>query len=172
MVKRKIRSKRTVILFYAVILWYAVCICDGNAQDRLTLDLDMQVLSKFIWRGEPWTDDPVFWPQVTARWKGLRSYMFFNIDLTDINDDLFECNEIDYLIDYTFTVGSFGIAPGILHFSSPTDFFEPSTKIILGLKAESFMNSSLRVFYRGLLLLPHGCQPDRQSIMELTKALF
>jgi len=65
--------------------------------------------------------------------------------LTDINNDKFECNEFDFIIDYTFLFDSFSIAPGVLHFSSPTDFFEPTTKITLEMKVDLLLKPHIRI---------------------------
>jgi len=111
----------------------------------INIDLDGSYLNRFVWRGEMWTDDPVFWQTTTIRYKGFRSYNFFNIDLTDINNDKFECNEFDFIIDYTFSFDSFSIAPGVLHFSSPTDFFEPATKITLDVKVDLLLKPRIRI---------------------------
>ena len=111
----------------------------------INVNLDGTYLSRFVWRGEMWTDDPVFWQTTTIRYKGFRSYNFFNIDLTDINNDKFECNEFDFIIDYTFSFDSFSIAPGVLHFSSPTDFFEPTTKITLEVKINLPLKPRIRI---------------------------
>ncbi len=117
----------------------------AHTRDRVRLDLGGTYLSRFVWRGDMWTDNPVFWKIATIRYKGFRSYNFFNIDLTDINDDKFQCNEYDYILDYTFSFDSFSVAPGVLHFSSPTDFFEPVTKIILQIKTSLPFNPGLRI---------------------------
>ncbi len=117
----------------------------AHTGDSVRIDLGGTYLSRFVWRGDMWTDDPVFWKTATIRYKGFRFYNFFNIDLTGINDDKFQCNEYDYILDYTFSFDSFSVAPGVLHFSSPTDFFEPTTKIILQIKTRLPFNPGLRV---------------------------
>jgi len=117
----------------------------AHTRDKVSLDLSGTYLSRFVWRGDMWTDDPVFWKIATIRYKGFRAYNFFNIDLTDINDDKFQFNEYDYILDYTFSFDSFSVAPGVLHFSSPTDFFEPTTKITLQIKTHLPLNPGLRI---------------------------
>ena len=132
------------ILFFMVLL----LLChqtNTHARDRIRIDVNVTLLNRFVWRGDMWTDDPVFWQTTTFHYKGFRSYNFFNIDLTDINDDKFQCNEYDYILDYTFMVKTFSIAPGVLHFSSPTDFFEPTTKITLQIKTNHPLNMGLRI---------------------------
>jgi len=115
------------------------------AREKVRLELESMLLSRFVWRGEMWTDDPVFWQTVTFRYKGFRAWNFFNVDLTGINDDRFQCNEYDYIFDYTVLFSTFSIAPGVLHFSSPTDFFEPTTKITLDVKGFTILHPRLRV---------------------------
>ena len=118
---------------------------NSYGHDKISLHLDGTFLSRFVWRGEMWTDDPVFWHTATIRYGGFRSYNFYNVDLTDINNDRYECNEYDFILDYTFSFDSVSIAPGVLHFYSPTDFFEPTTKITLQIKTELPMSPGLRI---------------------------
>jgi hypothetical protein len=106
-------------------------------REGVRLDMESSARSRFVWRGEMWTDDPVFWQTVTLSWRNFRSYNFFNVDLTDINGERYELNEYDYILDYTFRFRHFSAAPGVLHFSSPTNFFKPSTKITLDLRVFS-----------------------------------
>lgn len=75
--------------------------------------------------------------------RGIRTYLLFNFDSTNINDDQYPCNEIDALVDHTIRFGHFGIAPGFIHYTSPMDYFEPVTKIMLGLKADTALSPSL-----------------------------
>ena len=87
-------------LLFVFVLLLCLCTAHANARDNIRVHLDGTFLSRFVWRGEMWTDDPVFWQTTTIRYKGFRSYNFFNVDLTDINNDKFECNEYDFIIDY------------------------------------------------------------------------
>lgn len=115
----------------------------ARAGEALHMEIETAALSKFVWRGAPWTDDPVLWPQMTFRRGGFRTYLLFNFDFTDINDDQYQCNEIDIIADNTFRFGRFGVAPGFIHYTSPTDFFDPVTKILLGLKMDTMFSPSL-----------------------------
>ena len=92
-----------------------------------------------------WTDDPVFWHTAIIRYGNFRSYNFFNVDLTDINGDRYECNEFDFILDYTFLCKFFCFAPGVLHFTSPTNFFKPTTKITLQVKTVLFLHPGVRI---------------------------
>lgn len=117
---------------------------NAAAREPIHLDLESTVLSRFVWRGEMWTDDPVFWQTVTFRYKGFRAWNFLNVDLTGINSDRLELNEYDYILDYTFSFKQFSLAPGVLHFSSPTHFFPSSTKITLDIKSTLPLHPRLR----------------------------
>ncbi|MDP2983472.1 MAG: hypothetical protein Q8O92_09100 [Candidatus Latescibacter sp.] len=133
------------IFFSILVLWLFLSPIESFARDTLKLELDGTFLSRFVWRGEMWTDDPVYWQTVTFRYRGFRSYNFFNIDLTDINHDKYECNEYDYILDYTFSFYHFSIAPGVLRFTSPTNFFATSTKITLDVKTGLPFQPRLRI---------------------------
>jgi len=117
----------------------------ARAENRVTLDFKSSVRSRFVWRGEMWTDDPVFWQTVAIRSGGFRCWNFFNIDLTDINGDRCELNEYDFILDYTFRRGRWSVAPGVLRFTSPTNFFKTTTKYTMDIRAVSSWNPRLRV---------------------------
>ena len=117
----------------------------ARAGNRVTLDFESSVRSRFVWRGEMWTDDPVFWQTAVLRWRGFRSWNFFNVDLTGINGDRYELNEYDFILDYTFRFGRWSIAPGVLRFTSPTGFFKTTTKYTIDIRAVSSWNPRLRV---------------------------
>ena len=135
-------------LLSALMTAMGMVIADGEAAqfgEPVALELESSVRSRYIWRGEMWTDDPVFWQTATLKWRGFSSWNFFNVDLTDINDERWKITEYDYIFDYTFRFSRFSAAPGIYHFSSPAGFFEPSTKVTLELTAESTWNPGLWV---------------------------
>jgi len=134
--------KKTIVV---IVLMLLVIPGRAHTSDRVRLDLSGTYLSRFVWRGDMWTDDPVIWKIATIRYKGFRLYNFFNIDLTHINDDKFQCNEYDYILDYTFSFDLFSVAPGVLHFSSPTNYFEPTTKITLQIKTQLPLHPGLRI---------------------------
>jgi len=150
--REKKQMKRTGIctILYKLspmLIILGLCMISGQAhgRDKIRVHLDGAFLTRFVWRGEMWTDDPVSWYTATFRYRGFRSYNFFNIDLTDINNDRYECNEFDFILDYTFFFKHFTLAPGVLHFSSPTDFFEPTTKITLQIKTDVPFHPGLRI---------------------------
>ena len=118
---------------------------EAIAREPIRLELESTIPSRYIWRGEMSTDDPVFWQTVTFRYKGFRAWNFFNVDLTDINNDRFELNEYDYIFDYTISFKNFSVAPGMLHFTSPTSFFPSSTKITFDVKTTLPLHPRLRV---------------------------
>ena len=134
-------------IMWSVFVFGAFLFPAGGAQagNRVTLEFDSSVRNRFVWRGEMWTDDPVFWQTVTARWGNFRSWNFFNIDLTDINGDRHELNEYDFILDYTFRFGRWSVAPGVLRFTSPTGFFKTTTKYTLDIRAASSWTPRLRV---------------------------
>ena len=117
----------------------------ATAREPIKIDLESMVLSRFVWRGEVWTGDPVFWQTAALRYRGFRAWNFFNMDLTAINGDRYELNEHDYILDYTYTFRYFSLAPGVLHFSSPTGFFPSSTKITLDVKTTLPLHPRLRL---------------------------
>ncbi len=118
---------------------------NARASEPFTVDMESSVRSHYVWRGEMWTDGPVFWQTATFRWYGFSSWNFFNIDLNDVNGERLKITEYDYIFDYTFRFSRFSAAPGLYHFSSLVGFFEPSTKVTLNITVKSTWNPGLWV---------------------------
>lgn len=71
----------------------------------VAVEVGADVFTKYVWRGQLLTDDPVIQPSVTASWKGLSLNMWGSVDATDINEgpgDEYRFQEVDYTLSYGF----------------------------------------------------------------------
>ena len=90
---------------------------------------DVTVASKYVWRGLILTDDPVLQPSLTVGYKGLGLNIWANTDLTDANGTSGEINELDYTLDYSFSVNKVNLTVGVIQYTFPHTDFEPTTEI-------------------------------------------
>lgn len=79
---------------------------ETEAEAPLTLEVgaDAAVMSKYVWRGILLTDDPVLQPSLTVGCLDVSINILGSMDLTDVNDNGKEFNELDFTIDYSFAV--------------------------------------------------------------------
>ncbi|NOY80121.1 MAG: hypothetical protein GXP31_03855 [Kiritimatiellaeota bacterium] len=80
------------------------------AQENRILPFDTEigvdVATKYVWRGQLLTDDPVIQPSATLSWKGLSLNVWGSIDATDVNEgsgEEYRLQEVDYTLSYGFT---------------------------------------------------------------------
>lgn len=66
----------------------------------LEFEVQTALLSKYVWRGQLLTDDPVLQPSATVSYAGWSFTAWGNLELTDVNDDELEFSEVDLLLEY------------------------------------------------------------------------
>ena len=69
-------------------------------------DISVDVLSAYVWRGQVLNDEAVVQPAVTAETPfGLSLNAWANVDLTGLNDQSGDINEVDLLVSYALPLG-------------------------------------------------------------------
>lgn len=105
---------------------------DDEADDGYELpvaSVDVGFLSKYVWRGIVITDDPVFQPSVNVDWLGLSLNIWGNLDLTGINDNRGDFNEVDFTLSYTKAFGPVEAGVGVVHYWFPNTAFPQTTEL-------------------------------------------
>ena len=98
-----------------------------------TLALDVGFFSKYVWRGIVLTDDPVAQPAVTVDWYGFSLNVWGNMDLTGVNDNRGQFNEVDFTFSYTRAFGPLEATVGVVHYYFPNTPFRQTTEFFAGL---------------------------------------
>ena len=87
-----------------------VCLCVFTcgtraviAEDKIDFEITADYFSKYIFRGQNLSDDPVFQPGLSASYKGLTAAIWGNMDLRNINGNSGDFSEMDYSLDYSST---------------------------------------------------------------------
>lgn len=119
---------------------------------RPEFELEVDVVSKYVWRGQLLTDDPVMQPGVTVSHSGLSLNVWASIDLTganELNDKAYRIQEVNYTLSYAFEpADGLELAAGVIVYDFPGTGF-PTTTEIFGEAALSRLplNPTLAVYY-------------------------
>ena len=102
--------------------------------------------SKYVWRGILVTDDPVLQPWITFAFKGFSFNIWANMDLTDVNGNNDEINEVDYTLDYSGEAGPVGYSVGVIHYDFPNTDFAATTEVYAGIGLDVPLSPTLTVY--------------------------
>ncbi len=83
-----------------------------SAEAPMTIETsaDVGFASKYVWRGILLTDDAISQPSATFAANGISLNVWSSMDMTDVNGNDKEVNELDYTLDYSFDVKSISIS--------------------------------------------------------------
>jgi len=115
--------------------------------ERPTVGVDVGVFSKYVWRGLILTDDPVLQPSLTVGYKGLGLNVWANTDLTDANGTPGEVNELDYTLDYSFSVKKVDFSVGVIQYTFPHTGFEPTTEIFGTAAMDILLAPTVKIYW-------------------------
>lgn len=110
----------------------------------------VDVFSRYVWRGALALDDPVLQPAATVAYGGLSLNVWGNLDLGDANGTAGELTEVDITLDYTHQVSD-GAVPasvsfGAIWYTSPSGWFDDIAEIYAGVSADVFLQPSFKVY--------------------------
>ena len=112
--------------------------------------VQVDLLSRYVWRGALLVDDPVLEPTVTVAYGGLSLEVWGNWDLTDANGSSGELTEIDITLDYTHAFEGGGlpwsVSLGGVWYTSPSGWFEDTAEVYAGVAADVFLQPTLTVY--------------------------
>jgi len=150
-VKDKGRARRSARLILLVLLATAAAgILSGASAEETkgpSLSADVTVASKYVWRGLRLTDDPVLQPSLTVDYKAVSLNLWGNTDLTDINGTPGETNELDYTLDYSFSVNKVNLVIGVIQYTFPHTAFEPTTEIYGSAGLDMLLSPTVTLYY-------------------------
>jgi hypothetical protein len=111
-----------------------------------SVELTLDYYSKYVWRGQNLTDDPVFEPGLAASWKGLSVGVWGNMDLTDVNGNNDEFNEVDYTVGYERSFGPVTLGLGGIYYDFPNTDFASTTEVYASLGYDCPASPTLTVY--------------------------
>lgn len=117
-----------------------------DEETEVSFSFDSAVHNKYIWRGMPLTNGPVFQPSATVGIGNFSVNAWLNMDLDNVNNNEFEFNEMDFLAEYGFNLDQVSITVGILHYTFPNTDFDATTEFYGTVSLESPLNPSVTIY--------------------------
>lgn len=121
-----------------------------NEEDlTLTISLDAPLNSKYVWRGLNLVDDFVFQPSATVGLGNLSFSMWGSMELTNTNlypgmgDTAGEFTEVDYTVDYSWSMDIISLSAGLIHYAFPNTGFDSTTEIYGSLGFDAVLSPSV-----------------------------
>lgn len=112
-----------------------------------SLGMDNAFLSKYVWRGLNVTDDPVWQPAVWASYKNFTLNVWGNMDLTDINGNDGEFNEVDITVDYSWNWDKVHCSVGAIRYEFPNTAFKGTTEAYGAVGYDMLLQPTVSVYY-------------------------
>ena len=150
-----------------------------SAFEEVTVDATLDYMGKYIWRGIAVTDDPALQPGVTVGLDKLTLGVWGSIDMTGVNGDRNEFQEVDYTLDYTdalpdFEGVSYSIGTILYHFPTVNGSGNATTEIYGGLAWDCILNPTVTLYYDmddadgfyGSLGVSHALDISEYGLME------
>ena len=138
--------------------YFIVCLCvfacgtqTVIAEDEIDFEITADYFSKYIWRGQNLSDDPVFQPGASLGWNGFTLGWWANLETSKINGKSGEFTEHDWSLDYSGDlpfVEGVGYSVGVINYYFPTlDSGGETTELYWGLGFDLPLSPSVTVYH-------------------------
>ena len=108
--------------------------------EGLQLSGDYSFYSKYVWRGFVLDKDPVLQPGIYLSYKGLNLSLWSSMDMS--NTEGAKSDEIDYIVDYNFSIKKVNISLGHIYYDFP-GINGYTKEYYLGISYDGFLSPSL-----------------------------
>ena len=123
---------------------------EPRAATPLTLEAEVALFSRYVWRGQRLTDDPVFQPDVTVGWGDVSLNVWASMDLTDVNGNELEFSEVDFTLEVgreiTTEPCSVRLFGGAILYTFPNTAFDSTLELFAGIALGVPLAPSLTVY--------------------------
>jgi len=111
-----------------------------------SVDLDATVNGKYIWRGISLVNDPVFQPSVGLSYKGLTAYVWANQELTNVNRDANDFTEVDYGLEYSWSMDKVNFLAGAVIYVFPNTHVTNTSELYVSVGYDTLLSPTLKVY--------------------------
>jgi hypothetical protein len=140
--------KRVYVVFIALLVLgiNSTVLCEGFIAP-FSLDGEVSVFSKYLWRGILLTDGPVCQPSVTVGFREVSVNVWGNSDLNDANDLAMNFTELDYTLDYTHSFSLVSVSAGAINYRFLHAGGAKTTEVYAGVGLSVPGNPSLTIYH-------------------------
>jgi hypothetical protein len=162
-----------------LVLGLVILASTASAFEEVTVDATLEYVGKYIWRGQVITNDPALQPGVTVGLDKWTLGVWGSIDMTGVNGDRGEFQEVDYSLDYTDTFSdlegvSYSLGAILYHFPTTEGPTNATTEIYGGLGWDCLLNPTVTLYYDvddadgfyGSLGVSHSLDISEYGLME------
>lgn len=114
--------------------------------EELEFGTDLQVNSKYMWRGLEINKDPQFQPDAWMSYGGFTLTVWGGMDLTDRNDEKMNFSEIDYIIEYERTFDKVICGLGYIYYDYPSTDYAWTHEVFASVGYDVFLTPTLTVY--------------------------
>ncbi|MEN8148469.1 MAG: hypothetical protein ABFS86_01525 [Planctomycetota bacterium] len=118
---------------------------EGEDLDRVIVEVEAAVYSKYVWRGLVMVDDGVLQANVDIMWRGFTFTGWGNVDLTDENDKKGEFSELDVIVDYEIDAGPLDLHVGAIGYFFP-DAGGDTTELYVSAGLDVLLSPTLTIY--------------------------
>lgn len=113
----------------------------------LNVDASVGLHSKYVWRGQIATPDPVLQPSLDVGLMGLTVGVWSNVDLTDVNHRKTSLLETDYTVGYAFDLPLVSLGAGFIYYDYPTSVATSTSEIYVSAEANVLLSPHAAIYY-------------------------
>jgi len=150
------RTKVYLAAVLGISIAASTLLAEEQTSTKLAWTTTADFYTKYVWRGQNISDNPVFQPSVAATYGPLSGSVWSNMNLSSIHDNRNEFSEMDYAIDYTDVMPGIEVmkySVGSIYYDFPTQRLSdgkhvpPTTEIYGGLSmAIPYLNPSFKIY--------------------------
>ncbi|MBN1518291.1 hypothetical protein JXA32_17145 [Candidatus Sumerlaeota bacterium] len=149
---KKVPLIRPVITILALLTIGATLAPAQDEESPLSFEITSDIYSKYVWRGINLTDDWVWQPGASGSLDvGVGSVslgVWGNMDLTDVNDNDKEFNEVDYSLDFSYTVAEkINISHGLIFYDFPNTEYDSTWEVYTAIGLDVPLAPTLTGYY-------------------------
>jgi hypothetical protein len=119
-------------------------VVDAISESGIGISGTLDSYSQYIWRGFLLDSDPVIQPSLSVSFYGLTLSLWCSFD--PAIDDAAMSSEVDYVVDYTYKVGTLSLSIGNTFYSFPEHDLK-SMEAYLGIGIAAIGSPTLTIFY-------------------------
>ncbi len=124
----------------------------ASAVEDVSVDVSIDYVGKYIWRGLMVTDDPVLQPAVSVGTDKLTLSIWGNSELTNINGERGEFTEVDYTLDYTDALpgledATFSAGAIYYRFPRALNTTGTTTELYAGIGLDNILSPTATLYY-------------------------
>ncbi|MGV8152590.1 MAG: hypothetical protein ACP5OG_05905 [Candidatus Nanoarchaeia archaeon] len=165
------------MVFFVIANLSQIAFCEQDSKS-LGIGIDMDFVSKYIWRGQVINNEPVFQPSLNFSYQNWQANIWGSVDMTNPHDKDWEFTEVDYTLTYSNNfpvIDWLNYTAGVICYRLPGDEEFTTTEAFFGISAEVFLNPSLTV-YRDIdeakgTYFSLGISHSIENIFEISKEI-